>query len=72
MATCIRQRGLARAARVRDRLPRGAFGERGDVPKDPMKGEAAPRAEAALLGVHTHKFKADGTLGPHEEGWAEE
>jgi len=109
MAARIRQRGLARAARVRDRLPRGAFGERGDVPKDPLKGEAAPRAEApcwkvsgacppsmkssggirvvgrgygqqeaesrferwasaagrALLGVHTHKFKADGTLVLH-------
>ena len=46
MPTCIRQMGLDRAARVWDRLPRGAFGERGDAPKDPMKGEAAPRAEA--------------------------
>jgi len=46
MAACIRRTGLARAARVRDRLPRGAFGERGDVPKDPMKGEAVPQEEA--------------------------
>jgi len=47
MAACIRRTGLARAARVRNRLPRGAFGERGDVPKDSMEGEAAQGAEAS-------------------------